>query len=100
VLAVSIKNFIKECLVYHKSFFATTHEALQTAFGAEKIRFTAPVDLEGFSPGNEGLAHRVLDQDIRFSVVQGLGGLGPEAQGAGHLFDDPITQISQAQTNE
>jgi hypothetical protein len=97
---VSIKNFIEEYILYHKSFFATTHEALQTAFGAEKIRFAAPVDLEGFSPGNEGLANRVLNQDIRLSVVQGPGGLGPEAQGAGHLFDDPITQISQAQTNE
>jgi hypothetical protein len=97
---VSIKNSIQDLKLYHKSFFATTHEALQTAFGAEKIRFAALLDLEGFPPGNEGLAHRVLDQDIRFTVVQGPGGLGPEAQGAGHLFDDPITQISQAQTNE
>jgi hypothetical protein len=97
---VSIKNFIEEKVLYHKSFLATTHEALQAAFAAKKIGFAAPLDLEGFSPGNEGLAHRVLDQDIRFSVVQGLGGLGPEAQGARHLFDDPITQISQAQTNK
>jgi hypothetical protein len=97
---VSIKNFIKEFLIYHKSISATTQEALQTAFGAEKIRFPVLLGLEGFSPGDKGVADRVLDQDIRFPVFQGPGGLGPEPQRDGHFFDDPITQISQAQTKE
>jgi hypothetical protein len=94
---VSIKNFIKDLSIYHKSISVTTLEALQTAFGAEKIRFAILLGLEGLPPGDEGLAHRVLDQDIRFPIIQGFGGLGPEAQGAGHLFNDYITQISQAQ---
>jgi hypothetical protein len=97
---VSIKNFIKDLLIYHKSISTTTQEALQTAFRTEKIRFAAPFGLEGFSPRDEGVAHRVLDQDIRFPVFQGPGRLGPEPQGDGHFFDDPITQISQAQTKE
>jgi hypothetical protein len=75
---VSIKNFIKDLIIYHKSISATTQEPLQTAFGAEKIRFTALFSLEGFPPGDEGVAYRVLDQDIRFPVFQGPGGLGPE----------------------
>ena len=57
-----------------------------------------PVELQGFPPGNERLAHRVLDQDIRLPVIQGLRRLGPETQGAGHLFNDQIAEISQAQT--
>jgi hypothetical protein len=97
---VSIKNFINDLSIYHKSIAATTQKPLQAAFGAEKIHLPVLFGLEGFSPGDEGVAHRVLDQDIRFPVFQGPGGLGPEPQRDGHLFNDPITQISQAQTNE
>jgi hypothetical protein len=97
---VSIKNFIKDLLIYHKSISATTQEPLQTAFGAEKIRFPALFGLQGFSPGDESVAYRVLHQDIRFPVFQGPGGLGPEPQRDGHLFDDPVAHISQAQTKE
>jgi hypothetical protein len=98
---VSIKNFIKDLSIYHKSTSATTLEALQTAFGAEKIGGAVPLGPEGFPPGNEGFAHRVLDQDIRLPVfLQRSGRLGPEAQGPGHLLDDHITQISQAQTKK
>jgi hypothetical protein len=98
---VSIKNFIKDLSLYHKSTFATTLEALQTAFGAEKIGGAVPFGLQGLPPGDKGLAHRVLDQDIRLLVFfQRPGGLGPEAQGPGHLLDDYITEISQAQTKQ
>src|SRR4030042_1074673 len=62
-LAVSIKNFIKDLLLYHKSSFVTTQEALQTAFGAEKIAGAVFFGSEGFPPGNKGFAHRGLDQD-------------------------------------
>jgi hypothetical protein len=98
---VSIKNFIKDLSIYHKSTFATTQETLQTAFGAEKIRGAVPFCLEGLPPGDKDLAHRVLDQDIRPLVFfQRPGRLGPEAQRGGHLLDDHITQISQAQTKK
>jgi hypothetical protein len=98
---VSIKNFIKDLSLYHKSIFVTTQEALQTAFGAEKIAGAVLFGPEGFPPGNKGFAHRVLDQNIGFSFfIQRLGRLGPEAQGPGHLFNDYITDISQAQTKQ
>jgi hypothetical protein len=101
-LAVSIKNFIKDLSLYHKSISVTTQEALQTAFGAEKIADAVFFGSEGFPPGNKGFAHRVLDQDIGFFFFffQRLGRLGPEAQGPGHLLDDDITDISQAQTKK
>jgi hypothetical protein len=97
---VSIKNFIKDLLIYHKSISATTQEPFQTAFGTEKIYFPVLFGFQGFSPGDERAAYRVLHQDIRFPVFQGPGGLGPEPQRDGHLFDDPVTHISQAQTKE
>jgi hypothetical protein len=102
---VSIKNFIKDLLLYHKSIFVTTLETLQTAFGAEKIGGAALFGPEGFPPGDKGLAHRVLDQMVRSLIwppvwFQRPGRLGPEAQGPGHLLDDYITEISQAQTKQ
>src|SRR5664280_1396325 len=100
-LAVSIKNFMKDPSLYHKSTFATTQEALQTAFGAEKIDGAVPFCLQGLPPGDKSLAHRVLDQDIRVPVFfQRLGRLGPEAQRGGHLLDDHITEISQAEIKQ
>jgi hypothetical protein len=98
---VSIKNFIKDLLLYHKSTSVTTQEALQTALGAEKISGPVLFGPEGFPPGDKSFAHRVLDQDIRLSFfIQRLGRLGPEAQRPGHLLDDYITEISQAQTKQ
>jgi hypothetical protein len=98
---VSIKNFIKDLSLYHKSTFVTTLEALQTAFGAEKIGGAALFGPEGLPPGDKGLAHRVLDQEIRPLVLfHRPGRLGPEAQRPGHLLNDEITQISQAQTKQ
>jgi hypothetical protein len=100
-LAVSIKNFIKDPLVYHKSTFATTQEALQTAFGAEKIGGAALFGPEGLPPGDKGLAHRVLDQEIRPLVLfHRPGRLGPEAQRPGHRLDDQISHISQAEIKQ
>jgi hypothetical protein len=95
---VSIKNFINDLVIYHNSTLVTTQEALQTAFGTEKMADAPFFGLEGFPAGDKGLAYRVLDQDIRLLVFfHRPGRLGPEAQRPGHRLDDQISHISQAE---